>query len=130
MNNQTISVYGANLTPFRAIAADANFMAITPSGFGPTGPTFNVQFGVFTPAVAAIPGTPAVAQKSGPNLPDYVAAQPATPDTPAVPARFAAQRSEALVLTQDEWDNWDKSVTDDVYILGIAAARFGVTQTP
>lgn len=130
MNKQTIAAYGANLVPFRAVAADANFMAVTPSGFGKTGPTFNVQFGVLTPEVPAVPGKPAAPQQSGPNRPDYVPAQPATPDIPAVPATFAPQRSETLVLTQDEWDLWDKTHGDEAYILGLAAKRFGVAQTP
>lgn len=126
MPNQTIAAYGSTLTPFRAVAADADFIAITPAGFGPTGPVFTVQFGVFTPEVAAIPGTPAVPQKSGPNLPDYVPAQPAVPETPAVPAQFTPQRTEQLVLTQEEWDGWTASTPDEAYILAIAAKRFGV----
>lgn len=127
MQNPNSAGYGSKLTPFRAIAADADFVTIIPSGFGPTGPVYTVTFGKYTPEVHAIPGTPEVPQKSGPNLPDYQPAIPATPDTPAVPAQFRPQRSEALTLTQDEWDNWDKSMTDEAYILQIAASRFGVT---
>jgi hypothetical protein len=129
MNNQnTVSALGSPLVPFRALAADANFVAVTAGAFGPP-PSFNVVFGVYTPTVPATEGTPAVPQKSGPNLPDYVPAQPATPGTPEVPAAFAPHRQETLSLTREEWDNWNNSVSDEAYILGLVAARFGVKLT-
>lgn len=126
-NQQTISGYASKVTPFRAVAADANFIVATPAGFGPTGPKFIIAIGVYVPAVPAVPATPAIPQRSGPNLPDYVPAVPATPGSPEVPAGFQPQRQEELTLNQAEWDNWDKTTTDEAYVLAIAAARFGWT---
>jgi len=127
MNNPTnIPGYIADLTPHRAIAEDANCAVIMRNGAGDTGPQFTVHIGRKTPGTPAIPGTPAVPQQSGPGLPNYVPAQPAKPEQPATPDSFVPHRSEQLVLTQAEWDNWDKTVSDEAYIRGIAAARFAL----
>lgn len=122
--NQENAVIASKIVPFRAIAADADFVIVQPAQFGPP-PSFVVQFGKYTPAVPTIPGTPEVPQKSGPNRSDYVPYQPAVPEVPAVPATFTPHRTETLVLTQEEWDNWDKSVHDAAYVLAIVAERFG-----
>ncbi len=127
MNNETqlIATVCSKVTPFRAVADDADFAVV--AGFnGP--PAYQVLFGKYTPGIPEVPGTPTVPQKSGPNRPDYVAAQPAVPAIPAVPPQFTPHRpAETLQLTQEEWDNWDNSMSDEAYLLSIVAKRYGQT---
>lgn len=112
----TVPTYFSAITPVRLVP-DANAIRVIPVGIGDTGPIYDIQRGRYT---AAVPGSPATPQKSGPGLPGY---EPAKPATPEVPESFVIHESTRLVLTQPEWDNWDKSVSDEAYILGIAAAR-------
>lgn len=109
-------IYSSPIVPVRLVP-DANFIRIEPAGVGPTGPVYRIFRGQF------IPGSPAqdaVPQKSGPGLPGY---EPAKDAVPAVPDKFIVHESTDLILTQAEWDNWDKTKDDATYILGIAASR-------
>lgn len=122
MNNQ--SGYFSNVKPFRAIASDANYVIVVPSGVCDTGPKYTVYIGekiLGEPAISAVPPTP---QVSGPGLPNYQPATPGKAEIPAKPDTFITHRTEELILTREEWDNWDKSMTDEVYIVGIALSRF------
>ena len=85
-------------------------------------PAVLMALGMAGMAVAAVPEVP---QRSGPNLPDYQAAIPAIPEQPE---QFVAHAAPVqVVLTQAEWDNWGKSLTDEAYIRSIVAARLGAT---
>lgn len=91
------SGYVSDILPFQAYKNPANKVVCALAGSGLTGPQFRVLVGEFTPS---------------------------TLDTPE---RFFIHRVFELALTQDEWDNWDKTKTDSDYIIGIAAKRFGFT---
>ncbi len=113
---QTITAFSAQTKAFRSYTEDADCIVIQPATFGPP-PTFTIYFGKYVPAV---PAKPAIPNSGALDLPD-------TPATPEVPPAFKPQRSETLTLTQDEWDNWDKKMTDNAYLTTIALKRFGLS---
>ncbi len=111
-----VNVFTANTKPFRAYTDDADCIVVQPASFGPP-PTFQVLFGKYVPSV---PAKAAVKNNGALDLPDI-------PAITEVPAMFKTQRTEIIILSQDEWDNWDKSQTDKDYLAGLAAKRFGLT---
>jgi hypothetical protein len=58
---------------------------------------------------------------------------PATEDTPAIPAVAATHSTVSLVqgnkaMTDEQWDNWGKTPTDEEYQLSCLAANLNLTR--